>query len=111
MGLTRRYTVNIEEDSPARLTLHQWPVTLHFDSQRHQFWRGTSGRMQPFTAVRHVEIKSHISWWQNRLPIWVIRLRLVSGGHLKVGLLSDDADASIVAARLATMLSCAVRSG
>jgi len=110
MGLTRRYTVDIEEDSPARLTLHQWPVTLHFDSQRHQFWRGSSGAARSFTDIRHVETASHISWSQNRLPIWVVRLRLVSGATLKIGLLTDDAEASIVAARLATRLGCAVRS-
>ena len=111
MGLRRRYAIDIEEDGPSRLTLHQWPVTLHFDSQRRQFWRGRAGPSSPFTAVLHIETASHLSWWQNKLPVWSVRLRLVNGGVVNVGLSTDDSEASIVAARLATRLGCKVRHG
>jgi len=107
--LRQEQRLDIVDEGSRRLVLRHGGTTTHVDGTRRQVWQGREpARPMPFQAIAHVETRYREI--DDSPPYWEVRLRLASGSVMEVGASSDDAEASVAAARIATLVGCPVRA-
>lgn len=83
-----------------------WGHALVFDTQRAAVMRGARV-LAPFADVSHVEL---LEWrGERKYRYWVVRVHLASGRSIFLGRESDDVEADLAAARVATVLGKPVK--
>lgn len=83
-----------------------WGHALVFDAQRAAVMRGARV-LAPFADVSHVELLERRG--ENRYRYWTVRVHLTNGRRIFLGRESDDVEADLAAAHVATVLGKPVK--
>lgn len=83
-----------------------WGRALVFDAQRAAIVRGNRV-VAPFASVSHVELLEHRGQYKHRY--WTLRVHLADGHCIVLGRESNDVEADLAAAHVATALGKPVR--
>ncbi len=85
-----------------------WGRALVFDARLGAIMRGDR-MVTPFANVSHVQLLEHRGEYKHQYTYWTISVQLLTGRPLRVGRETNDVEADLAAAHLATALGKPVK--